>query len=87
MDDDEEEEEQRFRSPLGSKRGSEILRILKDQGSPLADEIGERKQQKVLNGEYRLLEVIGEGSFGTVYEAKCNRTGKVVAIKKFKNKY
>jgi serine/threonine protein kinase len=32
-------------------------------------------------------EVIGEGSFGHVYAAKHNRTGKKVAIKKFKNKY
>ena len=41
----------------------------------------------MLDGEYQLLDIIGEGSFGHVYEAKSNRTGKVVAIKKFKNKY
>ena len=31
-----------------------------------------------------MLDIIGEGSFGHVYEAKCNRTGRTVAIKKFK---
>ena len=41
----------------------------------------------MLDGEYELLDIIGEGSFGHVYEAKCNRTGRTVAIKKFKNKY
>ena len=47
----------------------------------------DKKQIKVLWGEYILLENIGEGSFGHVFEAKHYKTGKIVAIKKFKNKY
>ena len=47
----------------------------------------DKKPVNVLWGEYQLLEIIGEGSFGHVFEAKHNRTGKIVAIKKFKNKY
>ena len=63
------------------------MRILKDQGSPLAEDMKDKKQVNVLWGEYQLLDPIGEGSFGHVYEAKHNRTGKIFAIKKFKNKY
>lgn len=98
--DDEEEEEadeqaykrasglrDRPKSPFHEKRGSEIMRILKDQGSPLVDEMKSKKPINVIFGEYQLLDIIGEGSFGHVYEAKHHRTGKIVAIKKFKNKY
>lgn len=74
-------------SNFEAKRGSEIMRIMQDQGSLMPEDITPKKQIKILNGEYKLLDVIGEGSFGTVYEAKCNRTGKLVAIKKFKNKF
>ena len=63
------------------------MRILKDQGSGLADEMKDKKEVNILWGEYKLLDIIGEGSFGHVYEAKHNRTGRIVAIKKFKNKY
>ena len=63
------------------------MQILKDQGSPLIDEMKSKKPVNVIFGEYQLLDIIGEGSFGHVYEAKHNRTGKIVAIKKFKNKY
>ena len=74
-------------SNFEAKRGSEIMRIMQDQGSLMPEDMTPKKQIKILNGEYKLLDVIGEGSFGTVYEAKCNRTGKLVAIKKFKNKF
>lgn len=63
------------------------MRILKDEGSPLASDMKSKKPVNVIFGEYQLLDVIGEGSFGHVYEAKHHRTGKIVAIKKFKNKY
>ena len=48
------------------------MRILREQGSPIAEDFqGARKGVRILNGEYELMDVIGEGSFGTVYEAKC----------------
>ena len=66
-----------------------MMRMPKEPASAQVgdDASKERKSINVLDGEYQLLEIIGEGSFGHVYEAKSNRTGKVVAIKKFKNKY
>ena len=66
-----------------------MMRGPKDPAGPqLAEDVSkERKTINVLDGEYQLLDIIGEGSFGHVYEAKSNRTGKIVAIKKFKNKY
>ena len=85
MDEDMQEEVEA--SNFEAKRGSEIMRIMQDQGSLMPEDMTPKKQIKILNGEYKLLDVIGEGSFGTVYEAKCNRTGKLVAIKKFKNKF
>ena len=94
---DEEDEEEGYhnpnalrdrpRSPVEAKRGSEIMRILKEQGNPLVEDLKDKKQVNVLWGEYQLLDIIGEGSFGHVFEAKHNRTGKTFAIKKFKNKY
>jgi serine/threonine protein kinase len=37
--------------------------------------------------EYEQEELIGGGSFGHVFKARHIKTGKVVAIKKFKNKF
>ena len=78
----------RPRSPQQPRKGSENMRMAKDHSGRILDDVSkERKSVNVLDGEYQLLEIIGEGSFGHVYEAKHNRTGRIVAIKKFKNKY
>lgn len=34
--------------------------------------------------KYRILQVIGEGTYGKVFKAQEKETGRVVAIKKFK---
>ena len=36
--------------------------------------------------KYRVLQVIGEGTYGKVFKAQEKETGRVVAIKKFKQK-
>lgn len=33
---------------------------------------------------FRILELIGEGTYGKVFKAQCRETGIVVAIKRFK---
>lgn len=46
-----------------------------------------RKLQTSLKSEYTRVNIIAEGAYGIVYEAKDNKTGKKVAIKKFKKKF
>jgi serine/threonine protein kinase len=36
--------------------------------------------------EYKMIEKVGRGTYGTVYKAKHLRTGELVAIKKIENK-
>ena len=51
--------------------------------------LGELPQRScVLNmNRYKLLEEIGDGSFGRVMKAKNNETGEVVAVKHIKQKF
>lgn len=37
--------------------------------------------------KYKILERLGEGAFGKVYKALNKKTGEIVAIKKFDQKY
>ena len=32
--------------------------------------------------DYEKIEKVGEGTYGKVYKARCNRTGQIVALKK-----
>jgi len=36
--------------------------------------------------EYKIIEKVGRGTYGTVYKAKQLKTGELVAIKKIENK-
>jgi len=45
------------------------------------------KPVSILWGEFELGTMIGAGSFGHVYDGKQVKTGKVFAVKRFKNKY
>jgi serine/threonine protein kinase len=45
------------------------------------------KSVSILWGEFELGAMIGAGSFGHVYDGKHVKTGKVFAVKRFKNKY
>ncbi|RLI63329.1 MAG: hypothetical protein DRO88_10170 [Promethearchaeia archaeon] len=42
------------------------------------------KEKLQLKNKYEIIEVIGDGGFGTVYSAKNSKTGELVAIKLFK---
>jgi len=37
-----------------------------------------------MEDKYERIEVVGEGTYGVVYRAKCHRTGAIVAIKKIR---
>lgn len=41
---------------------------------------------KLMN-DYKVLSLIGQGTYGTVLKAECIKTGEIVAIKKFKEDY
>lgn len=48
------------------------------------DKFGARNAlRSIIQSKYELIEVIGRGSYGCVSKAKCNKTGKLVAIKIF----
>ena len=40
-----------------------------------------------MNHKYQVIEIIGEGAYGTVYKCKNTETNEIVAIKKFLDKY
>ena len=40
---------------------------------------------KEVTDNYLIIDVIGDGTFGTVYKAKCKNTSKKVAIKHIEN--
>jgi len=46
-----------------------------------------RNPTYIIWNEYEVGQLIGSGSFGQVFECTHVKTGKVYAIKKFKNKY
>ena len=72
------------RSPSRTGRNSEVARIL--QNSPTYA-MAPAKPVSILWGEFELGTMIGAGSFGHVYDGKHVKTGKVFAVKRFKNKY
>jgi serine/threonine protein kinase len=44
-----------------------------------------RSLRKVIHKRYKVVEVIGKGSYGCVSKAICRETGKSVALKVMKN--
>lgn len=55
--------------------------------SPTSQELSPERASTILWNEYEVGEKIGSGSFGDVYKCRNIKTGKLYAIKKFKNKY
>lgn len=41
--------------------------------------------RKTIHRKYKIIEVIGKGSYGCVSKAKCKETGRMVALKVMKN--
>ena len=41
--------------------------------------------RKTIHRRYKIIEVIGKGSYGCVSKAKCKETGRMVALKVMKN--
>lgn len=41
--------------------------------------------RKTIHKRYKIIEVIGKGSYGCVSKAKCKETGRLVALKVMKN--
>jgi len=41
--------------------------------------------RKAIHKKYKIIEVIGKGSYGCVSKAKCKETGRMVALKVMKN--
>ena len=41
--------------------------------------------RKAIGKRYKVIEVIGKGSYGCVSKAKCRNTGRIVALKVMKN--
>ena len=72
------------RSPSRTGRNSEVAKIL--QNSPTYT-MAPEKPVSILWGEFELGAMIGAGSFGHVYDGKHVKSGKVFAVKRFKNKY
>ena len=58
----------------------------KSNGGPSGNSSPEKPKLIVWN-EYEQEELIGGGSFGHVFKCRHIKSGKVYAIKKFKNKY
>merc|ERR1719229_2127322 len=52
-------------------------------GSPRGDREAEEADMDMPN-RYEMREKIGEGTYGKVYKARCQRTGDIVAIKKIR---
>jgi serine/threonine protein kinase len=41
--------------------------------------------RRTIHKKYKIIEVIGKGSYGCVSKAKCKETGRMVALKVMKN--
>jgi serine/threonine protein kinase len=41
--------------------------------------------RRAIHKKYKIIEVIGKGSYGCVSKAKCKETGRMVALKVMKN--
>jgi len=44
-----------------------------------------RSLRRTLKKRFKIIEVIGKGSYGCVSKAKCLQTGRIVALKVMKN--
>ena len=58
-----------------------------NQKSPSGTGNSSPERKLIVWNEYEQEELIGGGSFGHVFKCRHLKTGKTVAIKKFKNKY
>ena len=69
-------------SPKVSRKEKLMKNLEKDE----KDEYGITKKLRVaINKKYEVIEVIGNGSYGCVSQAKCKVTGKTVAMKIMKS--
>jgi len=69
--DEDEEEEESDEDPKNVKD--------KDQFEMI------KSLRKTIHRRYKIIEVIGKGSYGCVSKAKCKETGRMVALKVMKN--
>lgn len=69
-----------FESPSQSKEEA-IIQIEADKDEPKDFESKQMTSLQACLKNYKLIELIGKGSFGFVYKARCITTGKIVAVK------